>query len=237
MESKLKSSETMTPIAGLQKVPLIALMEHSKIPFAIKDKESRVQYINDACKKWLNLPKLFDFEGRRDDEFPHPIAAFAAEFQAQDRKAEKDKGAAEVIITSYFGRDCILEPYYSPKFPIHNSEGEVIGSLLYQRKFSFISIGQFFNALKPSVITLTPPVDLFTERELEIIFYAIQRIPAKEIAPKLYISHRTVENRLLRIYEKISVNSVNGLIDYCHHVGLNNYVPKKLLREGVNFCW
>lgn len=111
MESKLKPSETMTPLAGLQKVPLITLMEHSQIPFAIKDKESRVQYINNACKKWLNLPKLFDFEGRRDDEFSHPIAAFAAEFQAQDRKAEKDKGAVKVIITSYFGRDCILEPY------------------------------------------------------------------------------------------------------------------------------
>lgn len=62
-------------------------------------------------------------------------------------------------------------------------------------------------------------------------------MPAKEIAPKLYISHRTVENRLLKIYNKIGVSSMNALIEYCHNVGLNNYIPKRLLREGVNFCW
>lgn len=91
--------------------------------------------------------------------------------------------------------------------------------------------------MKPSVISLNPPVDIFTERELEIIFYAIQKISAKEIAAKLNISHRTIENRLFTIYNKIEVNSINGLIKYCHNVWLNNYVPKKLIREGVNFCW
>ncbi|EPE4807709.1 helix-turn-helix transcriptional regulator, partial [Yersinia enterocolitica] len=27
------------------------------------------------------------------------------------------------------------------------------------------------------------------------------------------------------------------LIEYCHASGLSNYVPKKVLREGVNFFW
>ncbi|EKN6318949.1 helix-turn-helix transcriptional regulator, partial [Yersinia enterocolitica] len=25
--------------------------------------------------------------------------------------------------------------------------------------------------------------------------------------------------------------------EYCHASGLSNYVPKKVLREGVNFFW
>lgn len=124
-----------------------------------------------------------------------------------------------------------------PNSPLFNDEGEVIGSLLYQRKFSFISLGDFFNNLKPSVITLTPPVDIFSAKELDVIFYAIQKIPAKEMSPKLFISHRTIENRLQKIYSKIGTNSFNGLIEYCHSVGLNHYIPPKRLKEGVNFCW
>ncbi|WP_083764694.1 helix-turn-helix transcriptional regulator [Sodalis glossinidius] len=60
---------------------------------------------------------------------------------------------------------------------------------------------------------------------------------AKDIAKRLAISFRTVENRLIRIYEKMGVNSIRGLKEYCQIVGLSNYAPKKLLREGVNFCW
>lgn len=112
-----------------------------------------------------------------------------------------------------------------------------MGILYTAKMFNFLSIFDFFSSLKPSVLTLNPPVNTFTDRELEIIFYAMQRMPAKEIAPRLHISHRTVENRLLRIYNKIGVSSVNELIEYCHNVGLNNYIPKKLLREGVDFCW
>lgn len=185
----------------------------------------------------MNIPKGFDFEGRRDDEFPCPWASLTEELQAHDRKAEASPEGAEIIAISNFGRDAILQPCYCAKFPIYNKDGVVLGNIHYNKQLHFNSISDFFNGLLPSPITLNPPVDIFTDRELEIIFHAIQKLSAKEIAPKLCLSHRTVENRLLKIYEKIDVNSVNGLIEYCHNVGLDNYVPKKLLREGVNFCW
>nr|WP_312884908.1 helix-turn-helix transcriptional regulator [Candidatus Sodalis endolongispinus] len=161
----------------------------------------------------------------------------AQEYRAHDRKAESSQDGAEIITTSYFTRHAILEPWYCHKFPIYDSENQVTGTLFYAKRVNFISIYDFFDKLKPSVISFNPPVDIFTDRELEIIFYAIQNISAKLIATKLNISHRTVENRLLAIYNKTEVNSLNGLIKYCHNVGLNNYVPKKLLREGVDFCW
>ncbi|BGI53591.1 MAG: hypothetical protein HamCj_19440 [Candidatus Hamiltonella defensa (Ceratovacuna japonica)] len=84
---------------------------------------------------------------------------------------------------------------------------------------------------------MDPPVDTFTEKELDIIFYAFQKLSLKDIATKLCLSHRTVENRLQRIYDKIKVNSLEGLIEYCHTTGLDHHVPKKWLREGVEFFW
>lgn len=237
MDEKPQTPHNKLTINLLNDIPVIAMMERSLLPWGIRNKNSEAVYYNNSTLDFLNIPKGFDYEGKRDDEFPCRWSVLVDEFAAHDRKAECNPSGAEVIATSYYDRSETLQPVYTPKFPIYSQEGDVLGTFFYVKKFSHLSIFDFFDRLTPSVITLTPPVDLFTERELEIIFYAIQRMPAKAIAPKLCLSHRTVENRLLRIYEKISVNSINGLIDYCHHVGLNNYVPKKLLREGVNFCW
>lgn len=222
---------------SLSEIPLIAIMERSGIPWGIRDNESRMVYINHTTKNFLNIPKGFDFEGRLDQEFPCPWSELADEFRAQDRKAEASQDGAEVIATSYYGKGDVLEPWYCAKFPIYNSEGKVLGTTFYAKKFNFISVYDFFNNLKPSVITLTPPVSPFTEKELEIIFYALQKLSAKQIAKKLLLSYRTIENRLSVIYSKAKVSGLNQLIEYCQSTGLNSYVPKSVLREKVDFFW
>ncbi|WP_320410097.1 helix-turn-helix transcriptional regulator [Candidatus Williamhamiltonella defendens] len=87
------------------------------------------------------------------------------------------------------------------------------------------------------MLTLNPRVDVFTEKELDIIFYAFQKLSTKDIVIELCLSYRTIENRLQRIDDKIKVNSLEGLIEHCHTTGLNHYVPKNLLRQGVKFFW
>lgn len=237
MKENQNTETTKLTVDSLCQIPMLAMMEYSKIPWSIKDKNSRFVYINESCLNLFNIHTGFDFSGRLDEEMPCAWSEYSEEFKAHDRKAESSTSGAEVIVTSYFGREKIMEPQYFPKFPIYNRDGEVLGTAFYAKKFSFISICEFFNNLKPSVLTLNPPVDIFAERELDIIFYALQKLSAKEIAKKLCLSHRTIENRLQRIYDKIKVNSLAGLIEYCHTTGLNNYVPKKLLREGVEFFW
>jgi len=237
MEQQNTTQPAGLTLDSLDKIPILSIMEHSTIPWAIKSNDSRFVYINEPCMDFFNIPSGFDFEGRLDEEFPTPWSEQAPEYQAHDRKAQASKTGAEIITTSYFGRDAILEPWYCPKFPIYDREGSVIGSIFYGKKFNFLSVCDFFNNLKPSIITLTPPDETFTEKELDIIFYALQKLSSKEIAQKLCLSHRTVENRLAIIYDKINVNSYKGLIEYCQTTGLNNYVPKKLLRPGVDFFW
>ncbi|ATW29658.1 helix-turn-helix transcriptional regulator [Candidatus Williamhamiltonella defendens] len=237
MNENQNTEVTKLTVDSLGSIPMLAVMEHSSIPWAIKDNTSRFVYINKSCLNLFDIHTGFDFEGCLDEDMPCAWSEYSQEFKAQDRKAESNKNGSEIIVTSYFGREKIMEPWYFPKFPIYNSTGEVLGTIFYGKKFSFISISEFFNNLKPSVVNLTPPVDTFTEKELDIIFYAFQKLSEKDIATKLCLSHRTVENRLQRIYDKMGVNSLSGLVEYCHTTGLNNYVPKKLLREGVEFFW
>nr|WP_074012582.1 hypothetical protein [Candidatus Sodalis sp. SoCistrobi] len=49
---------------------------------------------------------------------------------------------------------------------------------------------------------------------MKIIIYTIRKLSAKEIAPKLGIPHRTVENKRLRFYAKADVCFLKGLINY-----------------------
>lgn len=229
--------KSILTLDSLNQIPLIAIMERSGLPWGIKDSESRFVYMNAAALNFCNVPTGFDFEGRLDEEFPCPWYELAPELKAHDRKAESSKEGAEVIETSYFGREAILEPWYCAKFPIYNAKGEVLGTTFYAKRFNFGSIYDFFNNLKPSVVTLTPPDTTFTERELEIIFYALQRLSAKDISEKLCLSYRTIESRLAGIYNKAKVAGLEQLIEYCQSTGLNSYVPKSVLRQKVDFFW
>lgn len=156
-------------------IPLLNFMENSNAAMGIKCNKSSFVYMNQASKDFHNVPNNFDYEGRYDEDFPCPWSELAAEYKAHDRKAETMKSGAEIISTSYYTRNSVLEPWYCIKFPIYGDDGNASGTIFFARKFTFISIFDFFKNLKPSVITFNPPVDIFTERELEIIFYAISK--------------------------------------------------------------
>ncbi|HII2981111.1 TPA: helix-turn-helix transcriptional regulator [Yersinia enterocolitica] len=236
-EKSVPQNQSNMIVNSLSETSLISIMEKASIPWAIKDNSSKFVYLNESCLDLFDIQPGFDFEGRLDEEMPCSWSEYSDDFKAHDRKAEQSREGAEIIVTSSFGRERVISPWYFPKFPIYNQNGKVLGTVFFGKKFNFISICDFFNSLKPSVITLTPPVDDFSERELDIIFYAIQKMTAKEIAVKLSLSNRTIENRLRFIYDKVGCHSLKELIEYCHTSGLSHYVPKKVLREGVNFFW
>nr|CBA72761.1 LuxR family transcriptional regulatory protein [Arsenophonus nasoniae] len=91
----------------------------------------------------------------------------------------------------------------------------------------------YMNRLSIQKIEFDAQNDIFSKRELEVIFWAQQRLTAKEIAKRLGISHQTVEGHLKLIYKKADVHSILQLIEYCKHVGLDRYIPMDFIRKGV----
>jgi DNA-binding CsgD family transcriptional regulator len=55
------------------------------------------------------------------------------------------------------------------------------------------------------VPTLSVPTPALTSRERQIAKLAAAGVPSKEIADQLYLSARTVDNHLLRVYAKLGV--------------------------------
>jgi DNA-binding CsgD family transcriptional regulator len=60
-------------------------------------------------------------------------------------------------------------------------------------------------------LSLVEEVTPLTRREREVSLLAAQGLPSKDIADKLFLSVRTVENHLQRAYEKLGVSSREGL--------------------------
>ncbi|MBN9480130.1 MAG: helix-turn-helix transcriptional regulator [Bordetella sp.] len=58
-----------------------------------------------------------------------------------------------------------------------------------------------------SLVRSSSPIDHLTPRELEVLSLAARRLGDKEIAQRLTLSPRTVQNHLYRAYEKLGVSN------------------------------
>ena len=59
------------------------------------------------------------------------------------------------------------------------------------------------------------PVDLLSDRELEIVSMIGSGLPTREIAAKLHISIKTVESHRARIKEKLNLQNAIQLVQFC----------------------
>ena len=65
-------------------------------------------------------------------------------------------------------------------------------------------------AVTPGLVADLAPVPL-TRREREVAILAAAGLPAREIGERLYVSRRTVESHLARIYGKLGISSRSEL--------------------------
>lgn len=68
-------------------------------------------------------------------------------------------------------------------------------------------------AVVTPALVLVPEAAPLTRREREVALLAAQGHPSKAIAERLFLSTRTVDNHLLRAYEKLGINSRDELKD------------------------
>lgn len=211
---------------------LIDFIDKSNIPYFIRDNESKFLYANKAGLCFLNIPPEVNIEGKFDVDLPVDWVKFTGEFQQQDRITEDSGRATSVISTQLYNFKKQIEPYLCPKSPLY-SGNDCIGTVGWANRLKFISMPNFVDTKKPFVLSPEPPNNLFSQRELDIIFFIQQRLSSKEIARRLKLSPKTVENKLQFIYQKVDVHSTIQFIEYCKQTGFDKYIPLRLMRKGV----
>jgi DNA-binding CsgD family transcriptional regulator len=235
----MNSSEEITPVQNrrLQESnfgSLADFMDRSDVPCFVRDNDSKFLYINPPGLFFLNLPSNFKIHGKGDEDIPAGWASFTEQFKKQDRIAECSGKSSSIISIQLYNFKKEPEPFFCPKTPLY-SGNECVGTVGYANKLMFISTPDFIDKKKPFVLSSQPPNDLFTKKELNVIFWMLQRLSSKEVAKRLNLSHRTVENTLQTIYQKANVHSFIKFIEYCKYSGFESYVPPEFIREEVNF--
>jgi len=95
---------------------------------------------------------------------------------------------------------------------IRRREGDPRKAAAAERR-SVLLAGLCEGARTPALLTAAPTRAALTARELEIATLAASGMADKQIAQKLLLSHRTVENKLHSVYEKVGVSGRNELAE------------------------
>jgi DNA-binding CsgD family transcriptional regulator len=213
----------------------ITMIKFLDEPWGIKDISSLHVYMNGAARHYTNTPLDFTIEGKMDCEFPVLWSELCEELQEHDRLTASAFRRVSVIETHYWNGSSSLSPYISDKIPLFNKRGQCIGTLWNAKKVKPHSSLIYINQAKPSVLTSEPPIALFGDKELQVIFLLMQNLTCKDMAKILNVSPRTIESRLNIIYQKVDVHSMHQLKDFCKSIGLDSYIPESLLTKGVQY--
>ncbi|CNJ70764.1 LuxR family transcription regulatory protein [Yersinia aldovae ATCC 35236] len=214
---------------------LIRFWEHSSEPWEIKDNQSRYVYANHRFNKFLDLPDKYSVEGRFDGELPTPIAKFQDEFQRQDRQVEQLQDRITSVEIHLLNGLSYLTAYFCDKYPLIDENGVSQGVICHARPVNDIVLAHLNKIKTPGSLVFTPPSQLFTKREWEVLFYISHHFSSTEISKKIHLSPRSVDNIIQNIYRKAGVTSKKQVIEYCYEQKINNYIPQSFFECSGSF--
>ncbi|PHZ26971.1 helix-turn-helix transcriptional regulator [Yersinia bercovieri] len=214
---------------------LIRFWEHSSEPWGVKDNQSRFIYTNPRLHRLYNLPTGFTMEGRLDGELPSPVSEFQDEWQAHDRQVELLQDRITTVEIHLFDGRSYFQPYFCDKYPLIDKNGVSQGVIFHGKQVTDTMLTCLTKIKIPTSLVFTPPSDLFTKREWEVLFYILHAYTSPEIAKKLFLSPRTVCNITQSIYKKVGVTSKRQIIEYCYENKINNYVPQSFFESSGSF--
>ncbi|WP_334473120.1 LuxR C-terminal-related transcriptional regulator [Arsenophonus sp. PmNCSU2021_1] len=190
--------------------------------------------MNNAALSYFNVPSGFSMEGRLDNEVPlESSQELWPELVEHDKNVIEKNKMLSAIEIHYYGKSNNKVPHLCNKSPLYDNKNQIIGLVCHGRAIETPTLLHYMNRLNRKKIQFDAPNDTFTKRELEVIFWAQQRLTAKEIAKRLDICPSTIDSHIKSIYRKADVNSNAQLIEYCKHKGLDAYIPSNFIRKGV----
>ncbi|CNI91958.1 helix-turn-helix transcriptional regulator [Yersinia bercovieri] len=214
---------------------LIRFWDQSAEPWSVKDNCSRYVYANPRFNQFLYLPDEYCVEGRLDSELPTPIAEFSAEFERQDRQAEKLQDRITSIEIHLLDGCSCYTAYFCDKYPLIDENDIFQGVICHIRPVNNIILTRLNKIKMPTSLVLTSPLEIFSKREWEVLFYLLHNLSSIEIARKLSLSPSEVCDVSESIYKKAGVANNRQVIEYCYENKINNFVPRSFFEYSGPF--
>lgn len=215
---------------------LTSVLDQLPEPYIIKDLESRYIYANQAVAKLFSVRTPDDMLYKQEYEFKSPLSendVIIDEWQDQDRKIFH---ARKPLVMLEIHPKAVDYPYLVRKLPFYDNNNDCKGVITCCRNLEVFTLKDFVKGNTPGSLLLSKPDDFFTEKECEIIFLKLQNMTSKEVGERLNISPRTVDNRLMRLYDKAGVNHFDDFSGFCEQRDYHRYLPKRfILQQKISF--
>lgn len=156
-----------------------------------------------------------------------------AEIVASFQKTSNTQFPRYVLINALPEGKRFPEPWIIDFLPLLSTDNDFPAQFFFARPFLFLSPLDYIDGKQPHTVSMEKPDNRFTNREWHVLFLALQRLSAKEIARRLNLAPRTVENRLALIYEKIEVNDGYHLRKVCREKAITHYIPSDLVIKNT----
>lgn len=117
--------------------------------------------------------------------------------------------AAVAVTFEGFGADLLAAEALADASRAHRRAGRARDAAAAAQRSA--ALARACEGVATPALSLVEEVTPLTRREREVSLLAAQGLPSKDIADKLFLSVRTVENHLQRAYEKLGVSSREGL--------------------------
>lgn len=174
-------------------------------------------------------------------DYDLPWANYADLYQQRDKKVIKEKSAFTYLELMPIDKNTVLTVQVL-KHPFKNSEGKILGVFGQTTVMSSKNkLGKLLSTItlidkKNTLYSESAPKSYqissynkllqLTPRESECLFLLVRGKSAKEIAKFLLISHRTVEEHVEHIKQKMNVSTRFELIAKAIETGMLEIIPK-----------
>ncbi len=211
---------------------LIRMWEKSLDPWGAKDRQSRFIYANPAFYQLLDLSENFDIRGLSISEFPSPMSEYKETFYHQDQKVIQTMQRVTSMETHPFGKQKVKQTYLCDKNPLCDDNGDCIGISFHMYKAQNFSTNYYYDKTIPVTLEFTPPSDILTNIEWEIIFLTLCLLDEENISRELMIKTEDVINHIQSIYQKFNLPGHIELRDFCKEQKFDRYIPEKFVTVG-----
>ncbi|WP_339385121.1 helix-turn-helix transcriptional regulator [Xenorhabdus japonica] len=153
-------------------------------------------------------------------------------FNHQEQKVIQAMQRVTSMETHLFGKNKVKQIYLCDKCPLFDDNGDCIGITFHMYKTPSFSTSYYYDKATPATLEFTPPDNILTQIEWEILFLILCSLNEKNIGKELMISTEYVVNYIQSIYQKFNISRDTDLRSFCKEQKFDSYIPERFVTIG-----
>lgn len=163
------------------------------------------------------------------------LASLAGRLIAHDQKVMQTGQRLEAVGTLLIGEN--YRSFVFEKYTFFEDSGCIVGTVFHLKPFERLSMGYFLEKPFYGEATFSPPTNIFTKREWDVMFLLFRGSHRAHIADFLGISEFSVRNVISRLFLKTGGGSKEMLLEMGLNKGWHLYVPPRFVSIGYGILF